>query len=109
VIHPDCFVALCEKAKKEVPLNSNKEAAVVCSLKCYKVVMKSHLVINGSKIDEPERRRVNWNDDNANNSDQSSMNILINWVTTEGRYAAYRGGEGHNGRSKTETNCSAIH
>mmetsp|Transcript_24476 Transcript_24476/g.35093 ORF Transcript_24476/g.35093 Transcript_24476/m.35093 type:complete len:97 (+) Transcript_24476:303-593(+) len=52
--------------------------------------MKSHLVINGSKIDEPERRRVNWNDDNANNSDQSSMNILINWVTTEGRYAAVR-------------------
>ena len=62
--------------------------------------MKSSHVINGSKVDEPsERRGVNWNNDNANNSDLLSMKILIDWLTTEGNYAAYRGREGHNVRS----------
>jgi hypothetical protein len=85
VIHPDCFFAFLEKAKKDIPMTANGEAVIACSLKCYKKVMKSAHVINGSKNDAPpEMRRVNWNKDNANNSDLSSMKILIDWITTEG-------------------------
>ena len=66
-------------------MTANGEAVIACSLKCYKKVMKSAHVINGSKNDAPpEMRRVNWNKDNANNSDLSSMKILIDWITTEG-------------------------
>jgi len=104
VIHPDCFFAFLEKAKKDVPMTANGEAVIACSMKCYKKVMKSANVTNGSKNDKPSERskRVNWTTDHAIDSDRSSMKILIDWLTTEGNYAAYRGGEGHNGRSKTD-------
>ena len=50
--------------------------------------------------DDASRSYVSWHSDNPSNPEFCSMNILITWLTTQGNYSRYKGGDGQKGETK---------
>ena len=52
--------------------------------------------MKSKKNDATGRKRKSWDKD-------GSIHVLLDWMTTEGNYSKYWGGDGHNGLTKATT------
>ncbi|MGH3056007.1 MAG: hypothetical protein ACRDL7_13620, partial [Gaiellaceae bacterium] len=80
-IHEQCSRAMVEKYSKVF-------VSVVCSKTCFNVAKR------GTK-----GKRIMWHNDGSNESNSSNA-ILIDWLTTEGNYSRYKGGDKFSGQRK---------
>ena len=69
------------------------EADVICSKKCFNAIVKTKLI--PKKVTSNTR----WSNDGPNDF-LNSQSIVMDWITTEGNYNRYRGGDKQNGMTK---------
>ena len=69
------------------------DADVICSKKCFNAMVKAK--VTPKKVTSATR----WSNDRPNDF-LNSQTILMDWITTEGNYNRYRGGDKHNGMTK---------
>jgi hypothetical protein len=69
--------------------NTSKLFFPVCSKRCYKEVVKVRNKVIASKASRAVM--ANWDKDGGNGK-QSSIQILIDWMTVEGNVSKYFGG-----------------
>ena len=69
------------------------EADVICSKKCFNAIVKTKLI--------PKKVTLNtrWSNDGPNDF-LNSQSIVMDWITTEGNYNRYRGGDKQNVMTK---------
>ncbi|KAL7562789.1 hypothetical protein ACA910_020901 [Epithemia clementina (nom. ined.)] len=103
-----CYICVCEvytKYKLPTLVDSDaqpsNEEIPVCTKLCYKAVQK--LVITGNDA------RIPWDKDgkDGENDPYNSSRILLDWITTEGNYARFRGSRNGSGVCKIAI-CNRI-
>jgi hypothetical protein len=103
VVPPFMRLAIWKYLKKSRPVVDKKywpqdDDTHFCSKRCFNIFKK--------ELDEKDkkgtrRNRVTWASDGSND-------ILISWLTTEGNYAKYVGGDGNSGETKTRFNKEIV-
>jgi hypothetical protein len=51
-------------------------------------------------VGDTKRKRILLEKDSCSTGSKSSMQILLEWVTTEGNYSRWKGGDKHSGKTK---------
>jgi hypothetical protein len=82
---------------------------IACRVQCHNKVVsckslnkgKSSSLTGSKKTDDSgSNKYTSRHSDNSSKPEKTSMNILLAWLTTEGNYNRYKGGEGNNGETK---------
>lgn len=97
-IHVVCCKLLLDRYNVKVEDRPKDSSMVFCTLTCHKkwaaAVKKDKR--NADKAQAPvKKKRVPWEED-------GSLTVLMDWLTTEGNYAAYCGCNGSRGKSKSQ-------
>ena len=80
-----------DEAEEKWVTKSDDEAEVhpyVCGIQCYKRLVSARQKQKATDLRDTKKR---WDRDSAPGSSNTSISILIDWMTTEGNYNAYRG------------------
>ena len=98
VIHELCVQRIRATFNNNAKTDNNNnfiflDSDVICSKKCFKAMIKKKVTPKKA----PSATR--WSNDGPNDF-LNSQSILMDWITTEGNYNRYRGGDKHNGMSK---------
>ena len=105
-MHSNCSFLLLNRHNVPVedrPADTDKndtgEPVVFCKKACYQrwfASQKRAAKEAAKAAKQPtKKRKVPWEED-------GTMEILLDWLTTEGNYAEYCGGTGNKGKSKTQ-------
>ena len=86
IMHMQCYSSMCTKNR----LSLFEGDCVVCTKSCYNKHMRRLKI---EKQEEEEVLTLNWEKDGKGGVDDpsNSMSVLLNWWTTVGNYAKYRG------------------
>lgn len=97
-VHNVCFyegIFKPQVEKSEQPMDDPPLGIAACSVNCWKAIQKK--LECEKQQPEPEgksrRQRTTWEDD-------GSIKVLLDWITTEGNYDKYVGGNGNTGETK---------
>ena len=74
---------------------------LTCGKGCFNAYQKV-FSIQAKRLQDlsDKRKTIPWDKDNVSEDSPSSMQILLDWITTEGNYARYRGADSTNGSTK---------
>lgn len=72
----------------------------VCSIRCMQKVTKHLLPSTSPTVEATDSSRLLWHEDGPSES-VNSLSVLVDWLTTEGNYARYRGSDDE-GRTPAE-------
>ena len=88
-----------EDRPADMDMNQSGEPIVFCKKSCYQrwLADKKRAAKEASKAAKQpsKKRKVPWEED-------GTMEILMEWLTTEGNYAEYCGANGNKGKTKTQ-------
>ena len=102
-IHLSCFQHFTSKIDdSKLHRNSTTGGLILtCGKRCFNAYQKE-LNIQEKRLQDlsDKRKTIPWDKDNVTENSPSSMQILLEWITTEGNYARYRGADSTNGSTK---------
>ena len=74
---------------------------LTCGKRCFNAYQKVLTIQEKRLYDLSDKRKtIPWDKDNVTDNSPSSNQILLEWITTEGNYARYRGADSTNGSTK---------
>jgi hypothetical protein len=94
-IHPICFRSFYQGKMCSI----GWERPFFCGKRCYNHLLKKEETLNQTKKNTTITRKP-WSTDGPTR-DISSISILIDWLTSDGNYSKWRGGDKNNGSTKT--------
>ena len=89
-------------SERPVPTEGEDVPIVFCTKTCYmkwvslkKKAAKAAVAAEKAVLAAAKKKRVPWEED-------GSMDVLMEWLTTQGNYSNYCGGNGNRGKSKAQ-------
>ncbi len=101
-VHVLCCLNQVKEQRKDFATKGNY-LIIKCTVCCHnKVVSGKSLTKGKSSCLEGNKKKTDYSSSNDNPSkpERNSMNILISWLTAEGNYSQYKGGDGNQGETK---------
>mmetsp|Transcript_48919 Transcript_48919/g.57146 ORF Transcript_48919/g.57146 Transcript_48919/m.57146 type:complete len:410 (-) Transcript_48919:149-1378(-) len=105
IIRPIYHTKAKKEKEKELVFDDND---IICSKACYNKMVKGKL-LKAAKDSVPSGAKVTrfWHNDGPNDS-INSLSVLMNWLTTEGNYSRWRGGDKFSGVTKKTLATSIV-
>ena len=105
-IRPVFHSKATKKKEKELTFTDDD---IICSKACYNKLVKAKLLLLAAADSVPTSAKITrfWHNDGPTDS-INSLSVLMSWLTTEGNYSRWRGGDKFSGVTKKVLATSIV-